>query len=277
MKIDFTKMHGAGNDFIVVDAVRKPISLTATQIQFIADRHIGVGCDQVLIVEPPKRDDADFEYKIFNGDGSSAGQCGNGARCVGRFIHEQRLSPKQNIALQIGDELMRLEISENKDVRAELGKPQFDLAQVPCTLDSSGLEHELKLGHVAVNAGILSMGNPHAVILVDDCAATPVGKIGPMVQALEIFPDGVNVGFMELESRDEVSLRVFERGAGETRACGSGACAAVVHGITMGWLSPKVTVTLPGGKLDVTWRGDDHPVWLSGPALTVFSGNIDLQ
>ena len=281
MMIDFTKMHGAGNDFVVIDAVRKAVSLSSKHIQTIADRHTGVGCDQVLVIEPPKRGDADFEYKIFNADGSSAGQCGNGARCVGRFIREQGLSPKQEITLQVGDCLRRLSLSKNFDVRAELGVPVFDLAAVPYVLpdgnESSSTEHELKLGSVTLNAGVLSMGNPHAVIIVDDCAATPVEKIGSMIQALDVFPDSVNVGFMEIKSRDSVALRVFERGVGETLACGSGACAAVVHGIKLGLLSPEVTVDLPGGKLTVSWTGGNDAVWLAGPAETVFQGKVNLR
>ena len=281
MMIDFSKMHGAGNDFVVIDAVRKAVSLSSEHVQTIANRHIGVGCDQVLVIEPPKRGDADFEYKIFNADGSSAGQCGNGARCVGRFIREQSLSPKQEITLQVGDCLRRLSLSKNFDVKAELGTPVFDLAAVPYVLpdgnESSSTEYELKLGGVTVKAGVLSMGNPHAVIVVDDCAATPVEKIGPMIQALDVFPDSVNVGFMEVQSRDEIALRVFERGVGETLACGSGACAAVVHGIKLGLLSPEVTVDLPGGKLTVGWTGGKDAVWLAGPAETVFQGKINLR
>ena len=281
MMIDFTKMHGAGNDFVVIDAVRKAVSLSSEQIQTIANRHTGVGCDQVLVIEPPKRGDADFEYKIFNADGSSAGQCGNGARCVGRFVREQGLSPKQEITLQVGDCLRHLSLSKHFDVKAELGAPVFDLAAVPYVLpdgnEASSTEHELKLGSVTVNAGILSMGNPHAVIVVDDCAATPVEKIGPMIQALDVFPDSVNIGFMEIKSRDAIALRVFERGVGETLACGSGACAAVVHGIKLGLLSPEVTVDLPGGKLVVSWTGGKDAVWLSGPAETVFQGKVNLR
>ena len=281
MMIDFTKMHGAGNDFVVIDAVTKAIRLSSEQIQTIANRHTGVGCDQVLVIEPPKRGDADFEYKIFNADGSTAGQCGNGARCVGRFIREQGLSPKQEITLQVGDCLRHLSLSKHFDVKAELGEPVFDFAAVPYVLpdgyEASSTEHELKLGSVTVNAGILSMGNPHAVIVVDDCAATPIEKIGPMIQALDVFPSSVNVGFMEIKSRDAIALRVFERGIGETLACGSGACAAVVHGIRLGLLSPEVTVDLPGGKLIVSWTGGQDAVWLSGPAETVFQGKVNLR
>ena len=281
MMIDFTKMHGAGNDFVVIDAVRKAVSLSSEQIQTIANRHTGVGCDQVLVIEPPKRGDADFEYKIFNADGSTAGQCGNGARCVGRFIHEHGLSPKQEITLQVGDSLRRLSLSKHFDLKAELGAPVFDLAAVPYVLPNcnEGLSTELELtvGSVTLKAGILSMGNPHAVIVVDDCAATPVEKIGPMIQALDVFPNSVNVGFMEIKCRDAIALRVFERGVGETLACGSGACAAVVHGIKLGLLSPEVTVDLPGGKLIVSWTGGKDAVWLEGPAETVFQGKVKLR
>lgn len=281
MLIEFTKMHGAGNDFVVVDGVRKAVSLTSEDIQAVSNRHTGVGCDQLLVIEPPKRSDADFEYRIFNADGSVAGQCGNGARCVGRFIREQGLSPKDEITLQVGDSLRRLTLSTSLDVKAELGAPEFDLRKVPCTLPDNGHisrnEYELKLGSVSLKAGILSMGNPHAVVVVDDCAATPVEKIGPMIQALDVFPYSVNVGFLEVKHRDAVSLRVFERGAGETLACGSGACAAVVHGIRLGLLSSEVTVDLPGGKLVVSWAGEGNAVWLSGPAETVFQGKVNLR
>lgn len=276
MKIEFTKMQGAGNDFVVIDAVRKEVELGAEHIEALADRHRGIGCDQVLIIEPPKHPEADFEYKIFNADGSIAGQCGNGARCVGRFIHEQKLSAKQEIMLQVGEEFRRLRIGAKLDVKAELGPPKLNLKDVPCTLSSAGPEHELSLANTTLKAGIISMGNPHAVILVDDCQATPVGKIGPMIQKLDVFPSGVNVGFMEVIDATHISLRVFERGAGETMACGSGACAAVVHGIRLGLLSPEVTVNLPGGKLEVSWAGNSEPVWLAGPAETVFQGSMNL-
>jgi diaminopimelate epimerase len=276
MKIEFTKMQGAGNDFVVIDAVRKEVKLAPEHIEALADRHRGIGCDQVLIIEPPKHPEVDFEYKIFNADGSIAGQCGNGARCVGRFIHEQKLSAKQEIMLQVGEEFRRLRIGAKLDVKAELGPPKLNLKDVPCTLSSAGPEHELSLANTTLKAGIISMGNPHAVILVDDCQATPVGKIGPMIQKLDVFPSGVNVGFMEFVDATHISLRVFERGAGETMACGSGACAAVVHGIRLGLLSPEVTVNLPGGKLEVSWAGNSEPVWLAGPAETVFQGSMNL-
>jgi diaminopimelate epimerase len=276
MKIEFTKMQGAGNDFVVIDAVRKEVKLAPEHIEALADRHRGIGCDQVLIIEPPKHPVADFEYKIFNADGSIAGQCGNGARCVGRFIHEQKLSAKQEITLQVGEEFRRLCIGAKLDVKAELGPPKLNLEDVPCTLSSAGPEHELSLANTTLKAGIISMGNPHAVILVDDSQATPVEKIGPMIQKLDVFPSGVNVGFMEFVDATHISLRVYERGAGETMACGSGACAAVVHGIRLGLLSPEVTVNLPGGKLEVSWAGNSESVWLAGPAETVFQGSMNL-
>lgn len=276
MKLHFTKMHGAGNDFVVIDAVRAAVKINEDQIRKIADRQTGVGCDQVLLIEPPKRPDADFEYRIFNADGSPAGQCGNGARCVGRFIHEQRLSAKSTITLQVGSELRRLEFEETGSVKAELGAPIFAPAQIPFATDEDATEHALTLANVTVMAGVVSVGNPHAVLLVDDIAATPVEKIGPMIQSLDVFPEGVNVGFMQVESNTQVKLRVFERGAGETLACGSGACAAVIHGIRLGQLANKVTVSVPGGKLEVSWDNGVSSVWLSGPAETVFEGKLNL-
>jgi diaminopimelate epimerase len=276
MKLHFTKMHGAGNDFVVIDAVRAATQINEDQIRKIADRQTGVGCDQVLLIEPPKRPDADFEYRIFNADGSPAGQCGNGARCVGRFIHEQRLSAKSTITLQVGSDLRRLEFDEAGSVKAELGAPIFAPAQIPFSADEDATEHALSLANVTVMAGVVSLGNPHAVLLVDDIAATPVEKIGPMIQSLDVFPEGVNVGFMQVESNTHVKLRVFERGAGETLACGSGACAAVIHGIRLGQLANKVTVSVPGGKLEVSWDNGVSSVWLAGPAETVFEGKLNL-
>lgn len=276
MKLSFTKMHGAGNDFVVVDGVKKAVQLSADQIRAIADRRTGVGCDQVLLVEPPKRPDADFEYRIFNSDGSAAGQCGNGARCLGRFIRDQRLSNKASLALEVGSDIRRLEFTDDDQVLAELGAPCFDHERIPCTRPISGVEQVLQVSTVSLSVGILSMGNPHAVVLVDNVDATPVDRIGPMIQALDIFPEGVNVGFMEIENPSSIKLRVYERGAGETQACGSGACAAVIHGIRLGHLSSKVTVSALGGKLEVSWEGDNSPVWLSGPAKTVFEGKLTL-
>jgi len=276
MKLHFTKMHGAGNDFVVIDAVRAATQINEDQIRKIADRQTGVGCDQVLLIEPPKRPDADFEYRIFNADGSPAGQCGNGARCVGRFIHDQRLSAKSTITLQVGSDLRRLEFDEAGSVKAELGAPIFAPAQIPFAADEDATEHALTLANVTVMAGVVSVGNPHAVLLVDDIAATPVEKIGPMIQSLDVFPEGVNVGFMQVESNTHVKLRVFERGAGETLACGSGACAAVIHGIRLGQLANKVTVSVPGGKLEVSWDDGLSSVWLAGPAETVFEGKLNL-
>lgn len=276
MKLHFTKMHGAGNDFVVIDAVRAATQINEDQIRKIADRQTGVGCDQVLLIEPPKRPDADFEYRIFNADGSPAGQCGNGARCVGRFIHEQRLSANSTITLQVGSDLRRLEFDEAGSVKAELGAPIFAPAQIPFSADEDATEHALSLANVTVMAGVVSLGNPHAVLLVDDVAATPVEKIGPMIQSLDVFPEGVNVGFMQVESNTHVKLRVFERGAGETLACGSGACAAVIHGIRLGQLANKVTVSVPGGKLEVSWDNGVSSVWLAGPAETVFEGKLNL-
>ena len=270
-------MQAAGNDFVVIDAVRQAIDLTPEQIRYLADRRLGIGCDQVLLVEPPRTPDADFRYVIYNADGGEAGQCGNGARCLGRFISEKRLSKQHELVLEVGDGTMRLQLDQKGGVQANLGAPSFALESIPFKALEQAVEYPLSLNERVLKAGVLSMGNPHAVLLVNDCANTPVATLGALVQGLEVFPDSANVGFMQVRSRNQVDLRVCERVVGETPACGSGACAAVVHGIRLGLLDREVTVSLPGGKLRVSWEEDDAPVWLSGPATTVYDGTIVLR
>jgi len=277
MKMNFVKMHGAGNDFVVIDLVRQDIQLTPGQIRRLADRQRGIGCDQVLLVEPPDAIDADFRYRIFNADGSEAGQCGNGARCFARFVREQRLTWKKDLRVQTAGGVMGLHIADDGRVSADLGAPIFDPAKVPFTATAIAKDYELVVDGQAHRIGALSMGNPHAVLLVEDCARAPVETLGPAIEQHERFPDRVNVGFMQIINRSEIQLRVYERGAGETLACGSGACAAAVHGIQQGLLDNTVTVNLPGGKLSVRWMGPDHAVWLSGPTATVFEGSIRLR
>ena len=277
MKLSFRKMQAAGNDFVVIDAVRQAIDLTPEQIRYLADRRLGIGCDQVLLVEPPRTPDADFRYDIYNADGGEAGQCGNGARCLGRFISEKRLSKQHELVLEVGDGTMRLQLDQKGGVQANLGAPSFALESIPFKALEQAVEYPLSLNERVLKAGVLSMGNPHAVLLVNDCANTPVATLGALVQGLEVFPDSANVGFMQVRSRNQVDLRVCERVVGETPACGSGACAAVVHGIRLGLLDREVTVSLPGGKLRVSWEEDDAPVWLSGPATTVYDGTIVLR
>jgi len=277
VKIKFSKMHGAGNDFVVIDNVRQSLTLTPAQIRRLANRQRGVGCDQVLLVGPPGSPDADFSYRIFNADGSEAGQCGNGARCFARFIREQKLSWKRSLTVETPGGLMALEIEEDGRIRANLGCPVFTPAAIPLKSDVESLEYRLDLDTGAQLVGALSLGNPHAVLIVDDVAQAPVTSLGPVLAAHPQFPEQANVGFMQVVNRDEIKLRVFERGAGETLACGTGACAAAIHGIRKGLLNNAVTVHLPGGKLSVTWQGDDSPVWLGGPTASVFEGSIRLQ
>ncbi len=278
MKLEFTKMHGAGNDFVVIDAVTRKLSLKPGQIRRIADRHRGVGCDQVLIVEPPDSDDAEFRYRIYNADGSEAGQCGNGARCFGRFVREKQLSFSRSMRVQTPGGVMQLEMQEDGRITADLGAPKLAPAAVPFTADEPAVEYPVSLDGNTYQLGVLSMGNPHGVLLVDDVDSAPVTTLGPKLEHHPCFPDRANIGFAQVLNNKEIRLRVWERGAGETKACGTGACAAVVHGIRKGLLSHTVTAQLPGGKLTVTWNGEeDASVWLGGPTATVFEGAIKLR
>ena len=277
MKVRFTKMHGAGNDFVVIDNVRQNLDLSASQIRRLANRQRGIGCDQVLIVGPPDSPDADFRYHIFNADGSEAGQCGNGARCFARFVREQRLSLKPKLRVQAPNGLMQLDTANDGRILAEMGIPIFTPSAVPFTTDKERLEYTLTVSDTSLTMGVLSMGNPHAVMTVENGQTAPVASLGATIEGHPKFTDRVNVGFMQVLSRDEIKLRVFERGAGETLACGTGACAAVVHGIRKNLLNNAVTVHLPGGKLSVTWEGTGTAAWLSGPTASVFEGTINLQ
>lgn len=277
MKVRFTKMHGAGNDFVVIDNVRQSLHLSPGQIRRLANRQRGIGCDQVLIVSPPDCPDADFRYHIFNADGSEAGQCGNGARCFARFVREQRLSSKSHLKVQAPNGLMQLETETDGRISAEMGIPIFTPTAVPFTTDQEQLEYTINALDTRVTIGVLSMGNPHAVLTVDDIHKAPVASLGAAIEKHPQFGDRVNVGFMQILSRDEIKLRVFERGAGETLACGTGACAAVVHGIRKNLLNNAVTVHLPGGKLSVGWDGVGSAAWLSGPTASVFEGTINLH
>jgi diaminopimelate epimerase len=278
VKLQFTKMHGAGNDFVVIDAVRQDVALKPSLIRRLADRHRGIGCDQVLVVEPPDDPEADFRYRIFNADGSDAGQCGNGARCFARFIREQRLSAARTLRVQTNGGMMELLYEEDGRISANLGPPRLAPAHVPFLADNPALEYGVDLDGDILQLGVLSMGNPHAVLWVDDVDQAPVSTLGPALETHPRFPDRANIGFAQRLDAQQIRLRVWERGAGETQACGSGACAAVVHGIRRGELEDTVTVHLPGGKLTVRWRGaEDDPVWLSGPTATVFEGAIKLR
>jgi diaminopimelate epimerase len=277
MKLVFTKMHGAGNDFVVIDGVTQAVNLNTNQLRRLADRHRGIGCDQILMVTPPDSPDADFRYHVFNADGSRAGQCGNGARCVGRFLREKRLTRQREILLQTDDDSLALSLTEDGRVFAGLGAPRFAPAEVPFQADETQDQYTLDVQGQSLSIGALSMGNPHAILMVDDCDAAPVSTLGPLLEAHTLFPERVNVGFMQVQSRGEVKLRVFERGVGETDACGSGACAAAVHGMKLGLLDEEVVVSLPGGKLSVSWPSMGDRVWLGGPTATVFNGTVTLK
>ena len=277
MKLAFTKMHGAGNDFVVIDGVTQAVNLNTNQLRRLADRHRGIGCDQILMVTPPDSPDADFRYHVFNADGSRAGQCGNGARCSGRFLKEKRLTRQREILLQTDDDSLALSLTEDGRVFAGLGAPRFAPAEVPFQADETQDQYTLDVQGQSLSIGALSMGNPHAILMVDDCDAAPVSTLGPLLEAHTRFPERVNVGFMQVQSRGEMKLRVFERGVGETDACGSGACAAAVHGMKLGLLDEEVLVSLPGGKLSVSWPSMGDRVWLGGPTATVFNGTVTLK
>ena len=277
MKLAFTKMQGAGNDFVVIDGVTQAVDLNVAQLRRLADRRRGVGCDQILMVTPPDSPDADFRYHVFNADGSRAGQCGNGARCVGRFLREKRLTRQRDILLLTDDDSLALTLTEDGRVFAGLGAPRFVPADIPFEAEDTQDQYSIEVQGQSLSIGAVSMGNPHAILMVDDCDAAPVFSLGPLLEAHTRFPERVNVGFMQIQARNEVKLRVYERGVGETDACGSGACAAAVHGIKLGLLDEEVAVNLPGGKLRVSWRSGDDRVWLGGPTATVFHGTMTLK
>jgi diaminopimelate epimerase len=276
MHLRFTKMHGLGNDFVVFDAISQKVELTPGQCRFIADRHFGIGCDQILLVEKPTMADADFRYRIFNADGGEVEQCGNGARCFVRFVHEKGLTTKRRIRVETKAGLIVPELTEDGQVTVNMGVPRFDPAEIPFLTDHRAPTYLLSIGAKIVEVSVLSMGNPHAVQLTEDIERAPVAQDGPLIEHHPAFPERVNAGFMQVESRDHIRLRVWERGAGETLACGTGACAAVVAGITRGLLDHGVRVSTRGGDLFVRWAGDGHPVFMTGPAVTVFEGELDL-
>ncbi|OGI43917.1 MAG: diaminopimelate epimerase [Candidatus Muproteobacteria bacterium RIFCSPHIGHO2_01_FULL_65_16] len=277
MRTPFTKMHGAGNDFVVLDGVRRPLRLTAEQIRRIADRRLGVGCDQVLLIERPTRADADFRYRIFNSDGGEVEQCGNGARCFARFVRDQRLTDKDEIRAETIAGVIVPRLEPDGRVSVNMGAPRFEPAEIPFTAPARAEVYDLELDGTVAQVSVLSMGNPHAVQIVPDVDRAPVATQGPLIERHPRFPRRVNAGYMQIVDRAHIRLRVYERGAGETPACGTGACAAVVAGRQRGLLDVSVEVSLPGGVLQVTWDGPGRPVWLTGPAVTVFEGSMDLD
>jgi diaminopimelate epimerase len=272
--LKFSKMHGLGNDFMVIDAITQQVELTTSQIQFLADRQFGVGFDQLLMVEKPTLENVDFRYRIFNADGSEVEQCGNGVRCFARFVRQQQFSDQDRIAVETASGVVFPTIQENGNVTVDMGLPRFDPQQVPFIAEQQAVIYALNVSGESFDVGVVSMGNPHAVMVVNDVQLADVERIGPLVESHEQFPQRVNVGFMEIVDKNAIKLRVFERGSGETLACGTGACAAVVTGIKRGLLAREVNVTLPGGELLIAWPDDDSPVWMTGPAEHVFDGEI---
>ncbi len=269
-------MHGLGNDFVVIDAINQEINLNPDQIRLIADRHFGVGCDQLLLVQKPLTQNADFGYRIFNADGGEVEQCGNGARCFARFVLDQGLTSKDEIAVETKTGIIYPRLEQDGQVTVNMGAPRFDPASLPFDADDPQPTYPITLHGEDISIGAVSMGNPHAVYQVRDLEQAPVTQLGPVICGHPSFPNGVNVGFMQILARDHIRLRVYERGAGETMACGTGACAAMAVGRSWGELDDTVKVDLTGGQLLIRWLGDNEPVWMTGPATHVFEGNIDI-
>ncbi len=276
MILRFTKMHGLGNDFVVVNLVTQRARINEDLVRQIADRHLGIGCDQLLLVEPPQDPKADFLYRIFNADGNEVEQCGNGARCFARFVLDNKLIAKKTIVAQTANGMLTLQINDDDSVTVDMGEPILEPAQIPFSASDYSITYDIDVEGQPVEISAVSMGNPHAVLLVDDVDNAPVAELGPQIEHHVSFPNRVNVGFMQVLSRDAIRLRVFERGVGETRACGSGACAAVVAGIQRNLLDSRVTVELSGGPLIIEWAGPGKHLTMTGPATTVFRGQIKL-
>ena len=276
MKLRFTKMEGAGNDFVVLDFTGNAFELKANQIQKLADRHFGIGCDQVLVVEEAANAEFDFRYRIFNADGGEVEQCGNGARCFARYVLDEGLTDKREIRVETASGVIIPRVEDSGQVTVDMGPPRFQPHEVPFLAAEPKATHELRVAGFPVEVSVLSMGNPHAVQLVEDVERAPVTTQGPLIERHPSFPQRVNAGYMQVLSRGHVKLRVWERGAGETLACGTGACAAVVAGIQRGLLDPEVRVTTRGGDLLIRWPGGERPVMMTGDAVRVFDGEIEL-
>ncbi|MGC4405998.1 diaminopimelate epimerase [Methyloversatilis sp. MC4-4] len=277
MKLRFSKMHGLGNDFVVIDAIRQRVDLTPDQVRFLADRHFGVGCDQLLVVERAQQPGVDFRYRIFNADGGEVEQCGNGARCFVRFVREQGLTDKREIRVETKSGVITLTAADDINVTVNMGVPVFEPARIPFQSDSDAFVQPLDVAGSAVPITAVSMGNPHAVQVVGDVDRAPVAQQGPLIESHPRFPARVNAGFMQVVDAHHIRLRVYERGAGETLACGTGACAAVVAGIVRNLLESPVRVSTRGGELNIAWAGEGQPVLMTGPAVTVFEADIHLE
>ncbi|MEH6583078.1 MAG: diaminopimelate epimerase [Halioglobus sp.] len=274
MQLRFTKMHGAGNDFVMIDLITQRFILRPRHVRRLADRHFGVGCDQVLVVEPPRGTDADFRYRIYNADGGEVENCGNGARCFARFVRDKKLTTKTVISVETACGLLELRVREENQVEVDMGAPVLTPADIPFLGGAQAASYALSIEGREFEIGAVSMGNPHAILTVDDVAEAELEQLGPLIEHCADFPERVNVGFMQLVSQSEINLRVFERGVGETLACGTGACAAVVYGLNRGWLQDTVTVNLPGGKLSIAWAGEGQSVIMTGPTAVAFEGSL---
>jgi diaminopimelate epimerase len=276
VKLKFTKMHGAGNDFIVVDATRAPMILDAAGIRRLSDRHLGIGFDQMLVVEPARNRDTDFYYRIFNADGGEVSQCGNGARCFVRYVHDKGLSAKNAIRVETRSGVIEPRLEQDGRVTVNMGVPIFEPARIPFKAERPAPTYALEVDAKEREISALSMGNPHAVQVVADVDAAPVASEGPLIERHPRFPERVNAGYMQIVGRRHIKLRVFERGAGETLSCGTGACAAAVAGIARGLLDSPVKVDTRGGVLEIAWTGEAQPVFMTGPAQSVFEGEIEV-
>lgn len=276
MRLAFTKMHGLGNDFVVLNGYDNPIDLNAQMIRHLADRHTGIGCDQLLLVEKPSVPDVDFDYRIFNADGGEVEQCGNGARCFAKFVTDQGLTTKSAIPVHTNTGNIVLYCEDDGMIKVDMGVPRLQPSEIPFIASQQAAVYMLEAAGHSHRVSAVSMGNPHVVLQVEDVDTAPVDILGALIESHERFPQRVNVGFMQVMSRQHIRLRVFERGVGETRACGTGACAAAVAGCLQSLVEADVTVSLPGGDLSIHWQGEGKPVWMRGPATTVFDGTIDL-
>ncbi len=276
MLVSFAKMQGLGNDFVVIDTISQPVYFNAAQIQKLSDRRFGIGFDQMLIVEPPKSPSVDFHYRIFNANGSEVGQCGNGARCFAKFVRFTGLTWKDKISVSTQEGNMAMKVHRDGNVTVEMRSPKFEPNAIPMRYAQAEKEYSLQVNGIRYRFGAVSMGNPHCVMLVDDIDIAPVAELGPAICEHSLFPEQVNVGFMQILSDDRIRLRVYERGVGETLACGSGACAAVAIGRIQERLKENVSVELPGGELMINWQGYDYPLYMTGAADFVFEGQLEL-
>lgn len=276
MKVEFTKMHGLGNDFMVINQVTQNIQLNSDQIRRLADRHTGVGFDQLLMVSPPTSPDVDFKYRIFNADGSEVEQCGNGARCFARFVREKGLTHKDVIPVETNTGKIELSLAGQDLVTVNMGAPIFEPADIPLQADGRQALYKFNVDSDIVELACVSMGNPHGVLQVSNVDTAAVAKLGPKLESHPRFPNKANIGFCEVVDRHNIRLRVFERGVGETQACGTGACAAAVAAIAANLVDNNVNVSLPGGTLQIEWQGENQPVFMTGPATTVYDGIVYL-